>query len=287
MATRWLQPNVPFHPKAAPIYYGWVVLGAGTLCMASAVPASPPGMAPFNQPMQDALGVELAALTAAYSLGSVGAAVATFFTGRLVDRWGARALCTLAFFMLGISLVFLAGIEPLLRMIGGLGHPLMTESVLVLGFFLVRFFGLGVAMTATRSMVIRWFAERRSMAVAIQGATLSICFSSAPVGLYAVVDALGWQGAWLLLGIVFAVFFSAIAWVFFRESPESVGVPIEGAENKPAGADLFSERKFPVRRDFALGEAMRTLPFWIYLAGLGLNGILGTGVAFNIQGIGE
>jgi MFS family permease len=289
MRRRLLNPNFPFSPARVPFYYGWVILVTGTIGMAGMVPASPPGMAPFVEPMIEAFGLSRSGLNIAYMLGTVLAGVLTIFSGRLVDRYGPRLLSTAAFILLGLSLIYLSVADRIFLWLGGENGWVGTAQALLLaGFFGARFFGLGLLATAARTMIVRWFAEKRSIAVAFNGAAISLCFSSAPAALAFLVAAIGWRESWMTLGLIFTFGFAAFTWLAFRDSPEQTGVPIEGSQNADGSQreDIFSERAFPVHRDFTVAQAARMLPFWAYLLGLIVNGLIGTGIVFNLESIG-
>ena len=46
-----LSQRIPFDPARLPFFYGWVIAVVGTFGMIATVPATPPGFAPFVDPM--------------------------------------------------------------------------------------------------------------------------------------------------------------------------------------------------------------------------------------------
>jgi MFS family permease len=219
----------------------------------------------------------------AYMLGTITAGLSAPYAGVLIDRYGARMMACAGFFGLGVVLLYTGQLDRIHR----LGMPLLSADlyafILVFSAFAgIRLLGVGFAMTTCRSMVFKWFEGRRGMAAAINGVALSLSFSSAPVLLNGFVVEIGWQQAWMGLGVVFIVCMLPLAWIFFRDSPEACSVPVE----QGGGGRLFGAR-IPVHREFTGQEAIRTYVFWLFAAALALNALIGTGVSFHMIAIAE
>lgn len=281
--VRIFKQNQPFDVKKWPGYYGWVILIFGTLGMIAAVPGSPPGMSVFVDEMIEALDMNRSDFALAYTLGTIFAGLLAPFAGGIVDRLGARLTACASFLGLGVLLIYTGLVAYIYRSLeGALGQAWLSFTLVFVAFAGMRLAGVSFAMTACRSMIFRWFEGRRGWAAAINGVVLSLSFSSAPVLLNGVVVSIGWQQAWIAMGIVFIVGLAAVAFVFFRDSPEACGVEVE----RGGKTDDFKTR-VPVLREFTGAEAVRTPVFWIFTAGLAVNALIGTGVAFHIIAIGE
>lgn len=283
MRLNFLRPERPFNVKRWPGYYGWAILVFGTIGMIAAVPGSPPGMAVFIDAMMVALDISRANFSLAYTFGTIAAGLAAPLAGRLIDRWGARRTSCLSFFFLGLILIYTGSLERVHQWTGG------SERFSWLPFFLVfsafagiRLAGVSFAMTACRSMVFRWFEGRRGWAAAVNGVVLSLSFSSAPLLLNGLIIRFDWQMTWIVIGIVFMTLMTAMACLFFRDSPESCGVEVEQAREKPN-----QPARVQVVHDFTGPEAIRTFAFWVLAAGLALNALIGTGISFHIVAIAE
>lgn len=293
-----LSPHRPFDPRKLPFYYGWVILMASTVGMISAVPGSPAGMSPFLEPMLDAYGIQRGDFTLAYMLGTISAGLTTWRLGVFFDTVDARLIGTFAFLGVGLSLI-----------LTGLGNEIYhgfvqppTENVplavgfLTICFFFMRLMGLGIMMTIARSMIVRWFTRHRSIAVAVNGVALSLSYSGAPVLIFFLVERIGWQTAWISMGIFFATLMTLFGYLFFRHSPANVGFPLEadtgGDGPSPALKSAASqplaggEKFFPVYRNYTAGEATRTFSFWIFIAGIASCGLIGTGIIINLVALG-
>lgn len=285
-----LSPSRPFDPRKSPIYYGWIIVIAGTLGMLSAVPGSPPGISPFVDPMIEAYGgLDRASFSLAYTLGTLFTGVVTFLIGERIDRADIRVVCVVIYTLFGLSMIGLGSLDLLYHawVPADLRRDWMAWLCVFLGFFLARLTGMGLTMTLCRSMVARWFSDRRAMAVTINGAMLSLSFSGAPAVLFWFVGRLGWRETWWVLGSVMGVILVCVAYVFYRRSPEECGIQIENKPDDETSAKAGSESRFPVYKDFYPKEAAGTLMFWAIILGVSLNGIYGTGVAFHLESICE
>lgn len=281
MPKRLFSPKRPFDVSGLPIYYGWIILVVGTLGMAAAVPGSPPGMSVFVDGMVAALEMDLADFSLAYLLGTIAAGIGAPFAGRFVDLYGARVMGCLSFFCLGLVLIYAGLIVDCYKLLGGASSFSGLAFVLTFAAFSgMRLAGLGLAMTTCRSMIFRWFEGRRGLAAAINGSVLSLTFSSSPVLLNGFVLFVGWEMAWVWLGLLFLTFFTVIAYLFFRDSPEVCGMELERG-----GSNEKQKIRVPVVKEFTSREALRTPTFWIFASGLALNALVGTGVAFHIVGL--
>jgi MFS family permease len=276
----WFGARVPFDPRRVRFFYGWVILAAGSFAMVAAAPVAPPGMSPFVDPMLAALALGRGEFSLAYLLGTLVAGVATLCLGGWIDRVGVRRICTASFVLLGVSLALLGLIDRWLTEVAAWRVTLVLAAV----FAGARLFGLGVVMTAVRIMLVRWFVRRRNFAVAVSGAVVSLCFSAAPTVFLFAVEGLGWRQTWWVLGGLFATVFAAVAWVFFRDSPEEVGLGSD--ETLPERAGRARRPAPPDGPDVAARVAFRTGVFYVFTGGIVLNCLLGTGVSFNLASIG-
>jgi MFS family permease len=282
MAFRPFDSKRPFDIKKWPGYYGWVILFVGTLGMIAAVPGSPPGMSVFVDDMIEALELERSSFALAYTFGTIGAGLCAPFAGRLVDRYGARFMGCVSYFGLGAILIFTGYLDQMYAMLPSSQSAVPYAFLLVFFAFAgMRLMGVSFAMTTCRSMVFRWFEGKRGWAAAINGTMLSLSFSSAPLLLNGLVLSVGWQRTWIGLGLLFIFGMTAMAYLFFRDSPESCGVEVE----KAASPKRSQENRIPIKHEFTGSEAIRTRTFWIFASGLALNALIGTGISFHIIGI--
>jgi MFS transporter, OFA family, oxalate/formate antiporter len=269
----------PFDVRRLPFYYGWVILVVGTLGMMAAVPGSPPGLSVFIDPMLADLRLSRDTFSLAYTLGTILAGLAAPFAGWAIDRYGVRGVAFFTYLGLGGVLIFTAFIPVIHAGMGGVDINGTSAFLLVLiAFGGMRIMGVAFGMTVCRTMIFRWFAERRNLAAIVNGIVLSLSFSSAPVLLNFVAIGVGIKVTWLILGIGFAVIMTLIALLFYRDSPEACEVAIQKAKNSKDSRD----KDIPEHLAFTARRALKTSAFWAINLAIATHAIIGTGSAFHI-----
>ena len=78
------------------------------------------------------------------------------------------------------------------------GNP-VTFPLIMLGYFGVRFAGQGVMTSASRNVLLFWFARRRGLVSGARGVFVALGFSLAPLLLAMLIGHFGWRGALLTL----------------------------------------------------------------------------------------
>jgi MFS transporter, OFA family, oxalate/formate antiporter len=277
--------SVPFEPARLPFFYGWIVMGIGTLGMVMSAPGQTVGVSVFTDPLIEAHGLSRSLLSLAYLVGTLSSALILSYAGRLYDRHGARIVATIAASGLALTLVYLSFSVDIAEAVGGvLGFvppAIVAFAVMALGFFMLRFTGQGVLTLASRNMVMEWFEARRGMANAFMGIAVAFGFSYAPRVFETFVSATSWDVAWRLIGVGIAVF-AVIAIVMYRDTPEAHGL-------KPDGGDVRLKREphpeSRPARSFTAAQARKTYSFWIFTLSLFVGSIVGTAYTFHIVSI--
>ena len=289
LKVRRISPRFPFDPSRLSFFYGWVIAVVGTMSMIATIPATPPGFAPFVDPVMDELEISRAGLTAAFTMGTIGAGFLVPFAGFFIDRVGVRLAGILSFLSFALSMAVLS--DPLfytgvLEWIG-FSEGSARFFFLFVVFLMLRFWGLGMLMTTCRSMIFRWFVKWRSLIAGVNGLILSLSFSSAPVLLNGMVVLWGWKETWWILGGIVGVGFAVLSFLFFRDSPEACGIAVRrGGEEGSLDPEDSSKGQL-LHRDYTASEAARTAAFWLMVAGLALNSFIGTGTSFHIVSVGS
>ncbi len=278
--------NIPFSPARWPVFYGWAIVGFGTVGMLMSVPGQTMGVAPFNEPLMVALGLSRVTLSLAYMLGTMGAGLVLMPAGRLYDRFGARLVGTVSCALLGGVLLALSRCDDLARRLANLAGPpyatAVTFGVILVGFFVLRLSGQGVLTLVSRNMIMKWFDRRRGLASGVSGVFVALGFSIAPLALKLLIDAFGWRNTWVGLAGVIGLGYAAVALVFWRDNPEECGLLPDGQADPQDGSGPDGR---PPVRNFTLGEAVRRYPFWQFGLGLSLFGLYMTGMTFHVASI--
>lgn len=277
--------SVPFEPARLPFFYGWIVMGIGTLGMVMSAPGQTVGVSVFTDPLIEAHGLSRSLLSLAYLIGTLSSAMILSYAGRLYDRHGARIVATIAASGLALTLVYLSfsvEIADAVRGVFGFVPPaIVAFVVMALGFFMLRFTGQGVLTLASRNMVMEWFEARRGLANAFMGIAVAFGFSYAPRVFEAFVSANSWNVAWRLIAVAVGVF-AVIALIMYRDTPEAHGL-------RPDGGDVRLKREpHPESRParaFTAAQARRTYSFWIFTLSLFVGSVVGTAYTFHIVSI--
>ncbi|HXG17395.1 MAG TPA: MFS transporter, partial [Calidithermus sp.] len=205
---------------AAPIPYGWVVVGA--LCLTETVSWGILyyGFPVLLRPMEADLGWSRVAVTGAFSVGMGVSALAALPVGRWIDRHGARGLMT-AGSCLGVLLL------------------LAWSRVQTLAGLYALWALMGLALAATLyepafAAVVGWFPagarDRALLVVTLAGALASTIFMPVEAWL---VTRLGWRPALLVLAALLAALTIPVHALVLRPPPRP-RVPAAGGA--PAGA---------------------------------------------------
>jgi MFS family permease len=279
-----LPADVPFAPRRVPFFYGWVVVAAATLGVLFSIPGQTMGVSVFTDSLLEATGLSRLAFSNAYLLGTLGAAALLPRAGVWIDRLGVRAAALCAAFALGPIVAVLSQADRVARAaasITALGSGAAAFAVLTLLFVSLRFLGQGVLTLVSNTMLARWFDRRRGRAAAISGLFIAFGFGYAPRLLDAWIERAGWRGAWLEIATLEVVGMGLLAWLFYREDPESCGLTLDGAAASPEKGDPRLEEA-PATR----AEALRTRAFWVLTASLALQGTVLTGITLHIVDVG-
>ena len=279
-----LHADVPFAPRRVPFFYGWVVVAAATSGVLFSIPGQTMGVSVFTDSLLEATGLGRLAFSNAYLLGTLGAAALLPRAGVWIDRLGVRASALCAALALGTVVAVLSQADRVARAaasVTALGSGAAAFAVLTLLFVSLRFLGQGVLTLVSHTMLARWFDRRRGLAAAISGLFVAFGFGYAPRLLDAWIERAGWRGAWLEIAALEVVGMGLLAWLFYREDPESCGLTLDGAAASPKKGDPRPEQAPSTR-----AEALRTRAFWVLTASLALQGTVLTGITLHIVDVG-
>lgn len=235
-------------------YPGWRVLFASVVGLAfSPGPMIFGSLGLFAPHMHTAFGWGLGQIMLCLTLFNVGGLVASPYTGRLIDRFGARAV------LLPALILFMAGFVVLARMTTSL-----TSYYTVA--FLWGLLTVGAQSITYAQLLVGWFARRRGMAIGIAAAGLGAGFTINPPIVKALLDVMDWRSAMSSLALLVGLFPFLLALMFARPRPGT------GA-GRPGS---------PVEAGMTLQEARRTPSFWYIAAAIGLMSAVLAGIVPHI-----
>ncbi len=277
--------NLPFAPSKVPVFYGWIILGAGIIGIIMSLPGQTIGVSIFTENLLADLEINRNNLSLAYLIGTVGSGFLITRAGKLYDRYGARTMAFAAAGMLGLMLFFLTRIEYMIEFLNKrekIPPAIATFLLLALGFWGIRFFGQGLLTMVSRNMVMKWFNKRRGFANAVLGIFSAFGFSMAPKIFNQFIEKLEWQGTWLLLAVIVGFGFVIFVLILYRDNPSDCGCVPDGS--RTASKPVKRPPSLP-DRDYTLAQARHTWAFWAFTFGITLTALYVSGLVFHVVSV--
>lgn len=276
--------NLPLALHQRGIYYGYIALAVGTLGIIASLPGQTMGISVYTDHLVQAYGIDRLSLSILYMAGTLTSAFILPLAGRILDRFGARFLATLACVGLALSLLLLAAgptIVQIITNLTGASHSWTSMAMMYLCFFGARHFGQGQLTIASRTMMGRWFLKKRGLMLGISGVFVAFGFGITPFFINHLIEILTWK---ISLAVIACglVCIGLIALAFFRESPEAHGLMIDGG--------LVSQQALaqapPKEISFTVQQVKKSLTFWVFNFGVSIYALFITGIAFNMADLG-
>ncbi len=277
-----MNSEFPISPRRVPFFYGWVVLLGAVIGIIMSIPGQTAGVSVFTDALIAATGLSRVEFSVTYLLGTLASGFLLPWGGRVLDVKGARLTAMTASAGLGLSLVCLSQIDKVAASIPGIPVQISMLATLALGFAFLRFTGQGMLTLSCRTMFARWFVRRRGFVSAVMGVFVALSFSFSPKVLSALIHEVeSWRTAWLILAVGTGIGMTFIAWLLFRDSPETVGL-------QPDGLGDLAEKTEPEEIDGATRtQALRSVPLWVVVLALSIQSMVITGTTFHMYDLGR
>ncbi len=225
------------------------------------IPGQTVGLSLFIDSFIFDLGLSRAAISLAYTIATVTAALLLPLVGRWIDRYGPRRAVVVIAVLFSLSCFWM-----------GLTGGLIT---LFIGFTLLRAFGPGALSLVNLHVVNLWFIRRRGTAIGWMGVGLALATATFPPLMEGLLAQVGWRRAFLLIGLGLMAILLPIGALLFRAQPERFGLAPDGIAKDDNDGQPFRETVLTLR------EARRTPIFWLLTLGGMCIGGLGTGLLFH------
>jgi len=240
-------------------YYGWVNLGVAALAMVATLPGRTQGLGLVTEPLMRDLKLDRVLFAEINLVATLVGSLFCLGVGRLIDRAGSRAVLTAV--SLGLGAVVL-----------GMSRAAGVASLLLF-VTLTRGLGQSALSVVSLALVGKWFSRRLSLAMGVYAVAMSIGFMAAFPAVGAAVLSSGWRAAWAGIGVAIVAVLAPLSWLLVRSTPESIGLPLEGAASEEAAA---------AARGVTLSDALRTPSFWVFGLASSIYGLVASGIAlFN------
>ncbi len=257
---------MPATDTAAPTrptkFLGWRMLAFATVTAALTGPGQTIGVSVFIDHIISDLGLTRSEVSTAYLIGTMLGALTLPTVGRWIDRVGVRPAITAIGAGFAAALVAMSGVA--------------NFVTLAAGFTFIRLLGQGSLSLASTVTVTHWFDRRRGFALGLFATISGALMALTPVFLNLVINAYSWRTAWIVAGVAILVIVVPIGRWGLISYPADVGQVPDGA------VTVGVEGAPKPRPDSATrAEALRTVGFWILLAGSASNAMLATALNFH------
>lgn len=254
----------------SPVFYGWVILAAGSIGMIMTSPGQTYAVSIFIDSFIVDLGISRSVVSTLYSVGTLVGSFALPFVGRQIDRRGGRMMVTAISALFGVACIYMGLIQ--------------NAVMLGLGFIAIRMLGQGSLGLVCTNVINQWWVRRRGMVMGISGVLMSLlALGGFPNLIHWLIWQYGWRVAYSLLGLALLVLMAPLGYLFFRDKPEEYGLHPDGVKATPASEVTGSPAM--IEENWTLSEAIQTRSFWVVALGLSAVSMLGTGLFFHMVSI--
>jgi MFS family permease len=247
------------------LYYGWTVVLVAAAAMVGTLPGRTQGLGLVTEPLLADLRINRITYAELNFWATIVGATGALGIGRLIDRFGSRLVLTILALGLGIVVCTMS--------------QATSIRMLAITLLLTRALGQSALSVVSTTMVGQWFVRRIDSAMAVYSVVLSIGFMIAFPLVGAFVQQWGWRPAWFVVGAAIAALLAPAAWRFVRDTPESVGIVVDG---NAAGMETASVANRERLAGYPWTAAIGTHAFWSFGIGAALYGLVASGIGlFN------
>jgi MFS family permease len=205
------------------------------------------------------------AISLAYTLYSLTAAISVLFAGRLVDRYGARkviAPCSLIFAVILICNQLVA----------------VKISELYVFYVALGILSPGMGPMPYSDVVSHWFDKRRGLALGMMMFGLGTGAMIMPSVAQRLIAMYGWRVAYAAYGMAVVLISVPIVGAFLKERPDKMGLLPDGAARDPTAAPGAA-----FEQGLSWSEARHGWTFWIMVSAFCLVGASAQGCVVHIS----
>ncbi|SFK36297.1 Predicted arabinose efflux permease, MFS family [Halobacillus dabanensis] len=259
--------KIPIQP---PFYYGWIVVLVAGLSVFFSGPGQTYSISIFIDYYIEDFDYSRSLVSGIYSTATLLAGITLFMMGRLIDRFGQRAMMVTIGINLALALFWNAF--------------LLGPIMMFLGFFMIRLFGQGSMTLIPNTLVPQWFIRKRGRALSVMAVGGFASSALLPPLNTWLIDSFGWRMTWGMWGFALLVVFVPLAYIFVRNKPEHIGEVPDGTP-KPVKEDMKNPNVEVNEKSWSLKEAMATRAFWFILFCVIVPALVNTAVTFHIVSI--
>ena len=237
--------------KKKGIFYGWWIVLACTLIMATFFTLLLSCLGLFTAPVTEDLGISRTAFSTFSTIMSILGMILSPVAGKVFAKKDTRMI-------MSISL--------LIAVIGYTCLSFVNDVVLL--YILALVIGTGSAFCTTVPIAVvltRWFVKDRSKAMSITFAGSSIGAMILSPVITSIINSMGWRMAFRLLGLGMLVILVPIVFLLVRSKPEDKGLKALGADDAVASGTSPAEAG---QSGLPLRELRKHPTFWVFVIGI-------------------
>ena len=255
-----------------PVYYGWVVMAVGTLGMIMTGPGQTYTVSIFIEHFIEDLGLSRSLVSTLFSAGTLVGGFTLPLWGRQIDRQGPRRMVTLISVIFGLACIYMGFVQ--------------NAVMLGFGFILLRMLGRGGLALVSQTVINQWWVRKRGLVIGISGFVVALLGMGAyPNLVYALIQALDWRMAQIILGLSLLIIIAPLGFLLFRNRPEDHQLLPDGVSVLSSAENSATVIADLQEVNWTLKEAMRTRVFWVLIIGLSSFSMLTTGLLFHLVSI--
>lgn len=230
------------------IFYGWVITGVVFINLGMAYGAQYSFGVLFPSLIEEFKWTRQS-ISGAFSLYNFMYSVLGVLLGRWCDRFGPRIILIFGSIFLGLGI--------------GLISQVQTPWHLYVVYGLLASWGMSATYITASPTVVKWFIEKRGLAVGVAQSGLGVGIIAIPPICGALITAFGWRQACVILGAaVFVVQF--VMAPFLIGHPEKIGLHPDGRAHEPKSSSggIIREAIYD-EISYSAAEAIHTRSFWV------------------------
>ncbi|MBI4310345.1 MAG: MFS transporter [Chloroflexi bacterium] len=197
-------------------YYGWVIVIVMALVGFTQSAETHPVISVFLKPITTEFHWSRTLFTGAITVGTLAGGALALIIGPTLDRFGPRWVITVAFALLGASLLLMAFMNTLWQF----------YALQVIG----RTVTMGAIALAGSVVIPKWFVARRGRAVALSGLGGRLGNAVTPLYVQFLVSKGNWRIAAAMTGVLTWAVSMIPAALFLRRRPEDMGLLPDGRD---------------------------------------------------------
>ena len=231
-------------------FYGWWIVLALFLTNFSVEATAIFSFAVFLKPMSEGLGISRGALSWAVAARRLASGIASWWVGRLIDRYGSRVLITIAAVVAGVSVAAISQVH---------GLWLLVVLLTIVGLSSITMPG----NLLTSVPIQKWFVRRRGRATAFAAAGFGIGGMVFALVHQLMIDSIGWRETWVWSGALVLAIVIPVTLLWVRRAPEDVGLRPDGdLPEEEAGSGARGGPPAPEEEAWSTRQALGTTVFW-------------------------